>query len=336
MIWNKKYLKKEKLITLTAVLSIYFLFNLPCIYITGRFLSWLEVFIYGKVFNTALSLLFFLVIIAINWYSVRKGVPGKIGRFIRNRFVRKKYFKGTAWYIWISLGVIFLILFRIWNIDYVVSQRINQLLMITGLSPEWLKEKPIRWGSQAKKLHDPDKIIESNIFSDQGRFLRTYRWDEVIKREEKRFGIQPNLLAGLIMQESMGNPLQLNSINDGGAGLMMFQPGTARECGLKVYGNSDATGRDTRHGMHLRKLVVEYNFDYGRLSSADERFNIEKSVRAGAGYLERLKKKHGSWDDALSAYNRGTPAIFPNTTSHVRMVRHFQKYYASKSKNPAF
>jgi|TARA_B100001971_G_scaffold196081_1_gene203537 hypothetical protein len=174
-------------------------------------------------------------------------------------------------------------------------------------------------------------VINSNPDSMVGKFERTYRWDKRIDSAEDRYDIESGLLAGLIMRESGGNPLMLNSRNDGGAGLLQFQPGTGREYGLKVYGTSKKTGVDRNHGMRLKKLVRENNGNYGILAEIDERFSVPKSIEAGAVYLKKLYDEHNSWDKALSAYNRGPtrPAKEPRKTEHVRMTRLYQNNYLS-------
>ncbi len=177
---------------------------------------------------------------------------------------------------------------------------------------------------------DPNAIRESNIYSTKGRFLRTFRWDEITSEIEEKYDIEEGLIPGLIMRESMGNPLQLNTGNDGGAGLMMFQPGTAKAYGLSIYGNSNKTGRDRNHGRKLRDLVRDHKYNYEVLSEKDERFDVRKSTDAAARYLTHLHRGNRTWDDAISAYNRGTPARNPEKTEHVKMTRFYQVYYLEK------
>jgi hypothetical protein len=190
--------------------------------------------------------------------------------------------------------------------------------------------------SKLPKDFNSKNIINSNSNSTVGKFERTYRWDKIIDSAEDKYDIEPGLLAGLIMRESGGNPLMLNSRGDGGAGLLQIQPGTGRiDLGLKVYGTSEKTGADRNHGMRLKNLVKENNWDYGVLAEIDERFNVPKSIDAGARYLKKLYDEHGCWDKALSAYNRGPtrPAKEPRKTEHVRMTRLYQNNYLSND-NP--
>lgn len=84
-----------------------------------------------------------------------------------------------------------------------------------------------------------------------------------------------DLLHGVMMTESSGNPLAYNATS-GAAGAYQFMPATAREMGLKVS------------------------------SEEDERLDPEKSRAAAAAYLDKLIKKYnGNTDNALRAYNWG-------------------------------
>ncbi|MBI5398905.1 transglycosylase SLT domain-containing protein [Candidatus Woesearchaeota archaeon] len=170
-------------------------------------------------------------------------------------------------------------------------------------------------------------IAKTDKRSPEGKFLRAYRWNDTFTAAEKKYGIEAGILAGLAMRESYGNPLELNSGSDGGAGLFQFQPGTARQYGLHISGQSAATGRDRHNGRRLCKLIETYHRTYDALARTDERFHIVRSTYAAAHYLHDLKTKHGTWDNALSAYNRGTPSKNPLLTEHVTAVRTYQRYY---------
>lgn len=87
--------------------------------------------------------------------------------------------------------------------------------------------------------------------------------------------VMDDLLHGVMMTESGGNPLAYNA-SSGAAGAYQFMPATAREMGLKVNGQED------------------------------ERLDPEKSRAAASVYLRRLLKKYdGNTDNALRAYNWG-------------------------------
>ncbi len=173
-----------------------------------------------------------------------------------------------------------------------------------------------------------DKVeVTSHYKTTQGKFERTYRWDRILDEIEEKHKIPQGVLKGLAMRESYGDPLRLNESNDGGAGLFMFQPRTARHYGLKVYGNSNKSGADKKHGHELKELVKENNYDYGKLTQIDERFDVKKAAEAAAKYLKEDYKKYGSWDKALSAYNQGRPAPNASETKHVKAINSYTEYY---------
>lgn len=221
------------------------------------------------------------------------------------------------------------------------EQTIEEAAQATDVTPLSLEEKvtpasetdtlekktSLASSSSEIKADESTEIGNSNKYSTKGRYLRTHRWDKINRVVEQKYGIEEGLLSGLQMRESFGNPLELNSGEDGGAGLMMFQPGTAKGYGLKVHDNAGATGRDRNHGRKLKQLVEENNYDYEALASIDERFDVLKSADAAGRYLRELYDKYGSWDSALSAYNRGHPATNPKSTRHVKTTREYQRYY---------
>lgn len=88
-------------------------------------------------------------------------------------------------------------------------------------------------------------------------------------------GEMDDLLHGVMMTESSGNPLAYNT-SSGAAGAYQFMPATARDMGLRVD------------------------------STVDERLDPEKSRAAAAVYMRQLLKRYdGNVDNALRAYNWG-------------------------------
>jgi len=189
-----------------------------------------------------------------------------------------------------------------------------------------------------------DTKIISSWKTEKGKFERTYRWDETLDVMEEKYKIPKGILKGLAMRESYGDPLRLNEGKDGGAGLFMFQPGTAIEMGLKVYGSSKKSNADYKHGAELRKLIAKNKNDYKKMAQIDERFDVEKSADAAARYLKKQynryhpknensnKDKESSWNKALSAYNQGFAARNPLKTKHVQTVREYQRFYNKRDK----
>jgi hypothetical protein len=177
-----------------------------------------------------------------------------------------------------------------------------------------------------------DTKVTASYKTNKGKFQRTYRWDETLDIIEDKYNIPKGTLKGLIMRESYGDPLRLNEGADGGAGLFMFQPRTAKAYGLKIYGSSDRSSADYKHGAELKKLIKKNNYNYEKMAKIDERFDIIKSSDAAARFLNDLYKKYGSWDKALSAYNQGKPAPNPENTEHVKKTWEYRDYYNQRDK----
>lgn len=95
------------------------------------------------------------------------------------------------------------------------------------------------------------------------------------RRMQQSPGEMDDLLHGVMMTESSGNPLAYNTIS-GAAGAYQFMPATARDMGLRVD------------------------------STVDERLDPEKSRAAASVYMRQLLKRYdGNVDNALRAYNWG-------------------------------
>lgn len=95
------------------------------------------------------------------------------------------------------------------------------------------------------------------------------------RRMQQSPGEMDDLLHGVMMTESSGNPLAYNT-SSGAAGAYQFMPATARDMGLRVD------------------------------STIDERLDPEKSRSAAAVYMRQLLKRYdGNVDNALRAYNWG-------------------------------
>jgi hypothetical protein len=325
--WNKpKYYTKSWLLFFNT-LALALLCNVPLIYYFHHFLQNTSLirFLNYKLLVTFLDFSWILFIIWFNYLFIFPVIINKI-----NKQLFSIKIKSVGYFFTVVVFLFFLFLYQKWNIDLILMTHEAKISSLILKKKNFVRLDTYRAADfSGLEFNDvPEELIRSTDYnSAYGRFLRTYRWDQYIKRIEQQYGIEPQLLAGLIMQESYGNPLQLNSQNDGGAGLMMFQPGTGRAYGLKVYGSSMKTGRDVDHGLALRRLVETEQYNYKRLAAYDERFDVAKSMNAGARFLAELHQKHKTWDNAVSAYNRGKPALVPQTTQHVRMVRYFQEQY---------
>lgn len=177
-----------------------------------------------------------------------------------------------------------------------------------------------QWGK--KEIPLEERLEETTSRTPVGAFSRTYRWEEIFVEMEERYDIEQDLLQGITMHESQGNPIAVGPTGD--VGLMQFIPRTAVAYGLKVYENTDNL---RGHTNTMNQLVRSHNYNYEALTKIDDRFSGEKSIEAAARFLRDMHNRYGSWDQAVSAYNQGQPAIFPGSTSYVRGVREKQKVY---------
>ena len=331
--WKKPKYYTKNWLTFFNTIVFAFLCNAPLLYYYHKIIANTPVIklIDYYIIVIILDSIWLIAIIWLNYYVIFPVIINKV-----NVFLYKIKPQGVGYLITSVFVFLCLYVFQAWNIDIIIA---SHKVKIAGIiNKPWKHHNTDPFlsidFSNVTFIEVSEELIRNSDYnSAYGRFIRTYRWHHYITLIEQQYNIEAHLLAGLIMQESYGNPLQLNSQNDGGAGLMMFQPGTAIAYGLKVYGSSTATGRDTRHGLSLRRLVESHQYNYNNLSILDERFDVVKSMNAGAKFLSELYQKHQSWDKAISAYNRGTPALAYQTTQHVRMVRYFQKQYQTHLNN---
>lgn len=321
---------RNRIIILYQII-LFFLFNLVLFFAIDFLIRQVPFFnIPGNKYLAFLVItVFWALLIFVNVKFIFPLLKKKIKRIISKYLLRSKKRRKLNKYVIITIILFSIFLFQFWNIDFLFQKYSSPVTSLINSKRKYIIEfvDKVDYSGIKSVQVDPEKIRNVPEGSDYGRFLRTYRWSPFIEKAEKAYGIEKGLLAGLIMQESFGNPLELNSGNDGGAGLMMFQPGTAKAYGLKTFGRSSATGRDKIHGLAMKNLVEIHKYNYEKLSVLDERFHVGESIDAGAKFLNELHKRYQSWDNAISAYNRGTPAVIPQSTKHVRMVRHFQKQY---------
>ncbi len=166
-----------------------------------------------------------------------------------------------------------------------------------------------------------EEIKNSRRETDDGRFYRTFRWEEIFRYVGRRYGIKDDLLAGIAMHESYGDPLTIGPTND--LGLMQIIPSTGRRlCGMKVH--SDPTSDK------MRELVRKHNGNLELLSGIDDRFNPAKSAECAARHLKKDYDRYINWDKAVSAYNRGVPARNLREHHYVANVKRSRDFYRRK------
>ena len=162
-----------------------------------------------------------------------------------------------------------------------------------------------------------NSLIASPAYVDvkltNSKFNNVALWDKYIYEAAAQWGVDPNLIRGVMAQESGGNP-NLTS-KAGAGGLMQIMPKTARGLGLRV----DET--------------------------VDERFDPEKSINAAAKYLHQLLKVNdGNEQYALASYNGGykhlqnvnydISRMWPETQAYVPGVLSYKEQFTQKYDNP--
>ena len=141
--------------------------------------------------------------------------------------------------------------------------------------------------ARAGKLYAEGKgIFQENYFTSKAQALSTEqintlaksqaKWMPLVEQIAEEEGVDPYLLMAMLHAESRGNPNAISPV--GAGGLMQLMPDTAKQYGL----------------------------------SDKDRFNPEKSIRAGAKHLRYLEKHSatgGQVSNMVMAYNMGEGAL---------------------------
>ncbi|MCW8966131.1 MAG: hypothetical protein OQK82_05545 [Candidatus Pacearchaeota archaeon] len=134
-----------------------------------------------------------------------------------------------------------------------------------------------------------------------GRIQRTLRWKPIYSQVEKKYNIPENTLGAMIMQESYGDPVQPNSGNDGGLGIVHIQGTTAKRYGLDIFGSSKKS-HDRIHGNQIRKMLEKCKYDPVCVQKYDDRAHLIKVLDTAARIISEGKEKHGTWDFGVEYY----------------------------------
>lgn len=168
-------------------------------------------------------------------------------------------------------------------------------------------------GYARKVSHDFLGVKLADKESEIGRIQRVLRWQPIYNTIEKARGLRKNTLAGMIMQESYGDPVQPNTRDDGGLGLMHEQGTTAKAMGLDIHGNSK-TASDRKHGRALKKMLEECKYDPTCIHKFDERAHPIKNLDTGARIIvEGMIKNDGKWEAGVE-YFRAPGKVGRNLT----------------------
>jgi soluble lytic murein transglycosylase len=136
------------------------------------------------------------------------------------------------------------------------------------------------------------------------------RYEQIIRGHAANYGLDPQLLAAVIYQESK---FEADAISESGAvGLMQLLPSTGQGIADRT-GGSNWTPEDLEHP--------------------------ELNIRYGAWYLRHLLDKYGDEELALAAYNAGQTNVdrwraegvgiqFPETRAYVERVQDLKRTYA--------
>ncbi len=153
-------------------------------------------------------------------------------------------------------------------------------------------------------------------------FIRMYypvKYEDSIKKDAKRFGVDPYLVMALILQESYFQPHAKSPA--GAIGLMQLMPGTGRELGHKLHGRFSLTRIDdpetnielgTYHLQHMIRL-----FDN----------NVQLAVASyNAGQGNILKWRRGARSKPMDEFLESIP--FAETRTYVKRVTLLRSSYA--------
>jgi len=134
------------------------------------------------------------------------------------------------------------------------------------------------------------------MFADQ---VYPLKYQTFIVKYSLKYGVDPALVAGVILQESRFNP---SSVSGAGAqGLMQFMPGTAATMAKETghWPNYDIFDAETSvefGAAHLRDLLVKYNgsvelalFGYNAgTGNADKAIGSEEYLRKNNSYVRKI------------------------------------------------
>jgi hypothetical protein len=151
---------------------------------------------------------------------------------------------------------------------------------------------------QIQNLNMPGKVGKYQVITDgttdavMAKITYGLRFEAITREVEQRYDLPPHSLLALLIQESSGSlELSLNALNDGGAGICTMQPSIATSLGLKTLDGVKVL-RSTEHGMRLREMAEQNDYDLRELARYDERLNPVLNIDAAGRLLRRYMEKY--------------------------------------------
>lgn len=188
---------------------------------------------------------------------------------------------------------------------------------------------------QLKNLHVIGRVNRQGVYAPtqkeqlMGITMRTLRYRNIAQKVEKKYGLEKNIILGMVAQETGGAVSIPNATDDGGIGLCHMQPYTASMFGLKTYQNCRKM-RSRSHGKKLRKLIRKHNSELKKLISYDDRFHPVKNLDA-VGRMLAYYKSGEQLEDTPQETAIRRYAGRHNYDHYYRRVKFFQKKFNSKA-----
>ena len=151
------------------------------------------------------------------------------------------------------------------------------------------------------------------------RVQRAERWRPVAQAVSDRYGLNPDILLGICMQESYCDPLVPNAGSDGGIGLKHMQGSTAQLLGLRIYGNSESA-HDPTHGQQLKELFSSCDYDLPCIAQRDHRANPVVNVDAAARYMLEGMQRANTTDITVGVKQYRRSSLPETNTRYAEMV----------------
>ena len=148
--------------------------------------------------------------------------------------------------------------------------------IVLAFSEEVVEERPVETVKTKEKEPNKEGSGSCNLSSGYSQEVR--QWCGLIEEYSRQAGLEPNLVAAVITQESGGNPRAYSS--SGAVGLMQVMPRDGLAAGFMCINGPCFASRP----------------------SMEELYNPEFNISYGTKMLSGLVNKYGSIREALVAY----------------------------------